>query len=294
MIRQMIETFGVLKGMHIRPVVIAFLVFMFASSAPPLVAQRGRGGAPAEPSGPTPRSPDGRPILGALPGSKGLWVGNGGRLVVNPDSYEPRSNANARVHIDDVPLQDWARAIVDDRHLTFLSYEPHARCKPSGGPREFITPYGLEILDLPDLERIYIFDIGGPHTFRTVYMDGREHPENMSPSYYGHSTGSWDGDTLVVDTVGFNERFWMNRDGLPHTDRLHLIERLSRPDFDTLNYDVTIDDPGAYDAPWTSGFAIRWTENTEIFEYVCQDNNTFPENIIDASGQSEAPSRIVP
>jgi len=280
--------------MHIRSIVIAIFVLVFAGFPSALLAQRGRGGAPSEPSAPTPRGPDGRPILGALPGSKGLWVGNGGRLAVNPNSYEPRSNVNAPIHIDDIPLQDWARAMVDVRHETFLSYEPHARCKPSGGPREFITPYGLEILDVPELERIYIFDIGGPHTYRIIFMDGREHPEHMSPTYYGHSVGRWEGDTLVVDTVGFSERFWMNRDGLPHTDRLHLIERLTRSDFDTLDYEVTIDDPGAYDDTWNSGFSIRWTETTEIFEYICQDNNTFPENIINAYGEPEVPSRVVP
>jgi hypothetical protein len=279
---------------HMRRIIFALLVVFFAGSATPVLSQRGRGGVPAEPSEPTPHYADGRPIMGPLPGEKGLWVGNGGRLAINPNNYEARTTLGAPIHIDDVPLKDWARAIVDDRHLTFLSYEPHARCKPSGGAREFVTPYGLEIVDLPALDRIYIFDIGGPHTYRIIYMDGREHPENWTPSYYGHSVGHWEGDTLVVDSVGFNERFWMNRDGIPHTDRLHLIERLTRTDFDTLQYDITIDDPGAYDGIWESGFAIRWTPDREIFEYICQDNNTFPSNIINAFGEAEVPYRVVP
>jgi hypothetical protein len=253
-----------------------------------------RGGAPDQEAAPTPRWPDGRPNLGPLAGESGLWVGNGGRLAINPGSYEARSTLNAPIHIDDVPLQDWARALVASRHEVFLSYEPHARCKPSGGAREFITPYGLEVIDFPHLERAYIFDLGGPHTYRTIYMDGRGHPEDLTPSYYGHSIGHWEGDTLVVDTVGFNERFWMNRDGLPHTDRMHLVERITRTDFDTLEYEITIDDPGAYTDTWTSGFAINWSPDTELFEYVCQDNNTFPENIINAYGEAEVPSRIVP
>ena len=278
--------------MHRRQIVLAAFLILAAGSMMPASSQRGAGDAPA--ARPAPRHPDGRPNLGPLPGETGLWVGNGGRLAVNPNNYEYRRTLNAPIHIDDVPLKPWARAIVDERHVTFLSYEPHARCKPSGGPREFVTPYGLEIVDLPELERIYIFDIGGPHTYRIVYMDGRSHPENPTPSYYGHSIGRWDGDTLIVDTVGFNERFWMNRDGLPHTDRMRLIERITRTDFDTLRYDVTIDDPGAYDAPWDSGFAIQWTPDREIFEYICQDNNTFPSNIVNAYGEAEVPSRVVP
>jgi hypothetical protein len=239
----------------------------------------GRPARPAPPpSKPTPRWPDGRVNLGALPGQAGIWAGDG-RLVINPKSYEPNSTRNALIHIDNVPLQDWARALTNARHAEFLRYEPHARCKPSGGPREFVTPYGFEIADFPDAQRVYVFDIGGPHSFRTIYMDGRPHPKNLTPSYYGHSIGRWDGDTLVIDAVGFNEKFWMSRDGLPHTDQLHLTERFTRTDFNTLKYEVTVDDPGAYTAPWTSGFNLRWSDGTELFEYLCQGNNFFPDEV---------------
>jgi hypothetical protein len=89
-----------------------------------------------------------------------------------------------------------------------------------GGPRQWLTPYGAEFLELPELKLAYIFDIGGPHTYRTIYLDGRTHPANLAPSYYGHSIGWWEGDTLVVDTIGFNEGFWIDRGQLPHTDQL--------------------------------------------------------------------------
>ena len=94
-----------------------------------------------------------------------------------------------------------------------------------------------------------------------------------------------------MDATGFNEKFWMSRDGLPHTDKLHLIERFSRPDSRTLKYEVTIDDPGAYTAPWTSSFLLRWQEGQELFEYVCQDNNHFPESVFGVEGSH---SIIVP
>jgi hypothetical protein len=226
--------------------------------------------------------------LNSPPGQPGLWTGNGGRLAINPNSYEPNTTLNAPIHIDDVPIQDWAKALTNFRHVNVLADEPHTRCKPSPGPRQFVTPYGTEILEIPDLKRIYILDVGGPHTFRTVFMDGRQHPSgaDLVPSYYGHSIGHWEneGNTLVIDTVGFNERAWMNRDGIPHTDRMHLIERISRPDFNTLKYEVTIDDPGAFTKPWNSGFSLNWSAGTEMFEYICQDNNHGPEMMVGTEG----------
>jgi hypothetical protein len=244
------------------------------------------------PAGPAPRWPDGRVNLSSPIGQSGIWQGDG-RLVINQKSYEPRTTLGAWIDIKDVPLQDWARELVDARHAEVLKYEPHARCKASGGPREFVTPYGFEILDAPEQKRVYVLDIGGPHSFRIIYMDRKDHPKNLAPSYYGDSVGHWEGDTLVIDTVGFNEKFWMSRDGLPHTDRLHLIERFSRPDARTLKYEVTIDDPGAYTASWTSGFNLRWTEATEVWEYVCQDNNQFPLSVFEDSAAGSS-SPVVP
>jgi hypothetical protein len=263
--------------------VLLFLVLLMNA---PALAQRGRGGASTGPPKPAPRRPDGRINFNSPPGQPGLWSGNGGRLAVNPDSYEPNTTRNAPIHIDNVPLQDWARALTNFRHRNVLADEPHTRCKASPGPREFVTPYGFEILDMPELQRVFILDVGGPHTFRTIYMDGRPHPpaDQMSPSYYGHSIGRWEGDTLVIDTIGMNERAWMNRDGIPHTDKLHLIERLSRPDYNTLEYEVTIDDPGAFTAPWNSAFNLTWSEGTEMWEYICQDNNLAPETMVGNEG----------
>ena len=155
-----------------------------------------------------------------------------------------------------VPFQPWAKAVYDDRQKHEL--EPHTRCKPSGTARQFLTPYGVEFVELPEAQRVYIFDIGGPHTFRTIYMDGRSHPADFTPTYYGHSIGWWDGDTLVVDTVGYNERFWLDRRGLPHTTSLHTIERFTRTNQAQVRYQITVDDPGAYTAPWNAQFNLRW------------------------------------
>src|SRR5262249_29515317 len=142
--------------------------------------------------------------------------------------------------------------------------------------------------------KIYIMDVGGPHTFRTIFMDGKPHPKNLEPNYYGHSVGYWEGDTLVVDTTGFNEGFWIDRQGLPSTDKLHMIERFTRTDLKTMKYEVTIDDPGAYTKTWSAGFLLGWDQGQELFEYVCQDNN-FAATLMVGSQQSiDRASPIIP
>jgi hypothetical protein len=236
----------------------------------------GRGGnnADAAPARPTPRWPDGKPRLSAIPGEKGLWNGGG-------------STADATT-----PFQPWAKAVSDDRRANAM--EPHTRCKPSGGPRQFATPYGVEILDMPDLQRIFIMDVGGPHTFRVIHTDLTSHPKDLVPTYYGHSIGRWEGDTLVVDTVGFNERMWIDRGQAPHTEKLHLIEKFTRTDMNTMTYELTVDDPGAYTATWSRSSQMRFNTNSELFEFVCQDNNFAPELLVGTKEFVDRSSPIVP
>jgi len=236
----------------------------------------GRGNQPEVPSKPTPRWPDGHPQIGAPTSAEhGIWGSCCGSL----------SNAST-------PFQPWAKALLEYRRSN--EFEPHTRCKPSGGARQFVTPYGTEIVELPDLQKILIFDIGGPHTFRTIYMDGKPHPTNLVPSYYGDSRGHWEGDTLVVDNTGFNEGFWMDRAGSPHTEKLHFIEKFTRTDYNTLKYEVTVDDPGAYTGTWSNSFQMRWQAGPELFEYVCQDNNFAPVLLVGSEGSIDRSSVIVP
>ncbi len=239
----------------------------------------GRGGAPRPPAAPAPRRPDGRINLGAPAGETGVWERRNELLVINPNSYQAPASRSSRIHIDQVPLQPWALALTNFRHSSGLASEPYTRCKPAGGPRQFMSPYGLEIVDVPDLKQIFVFNISNAQSYRVIYMDGRPHPKDLRPSYFGHSVGKWEGDTLVIDSVGYSEEFWMNRDGLPHTTQLHLTERLTRTDMENLNYEVTVDDPGAYTSPWTSGYTLGWTKGNELFEYVCQENNLSPESM---------------
>ena len=253
---------------------LSALVLLVATCLPLYAAEE------KAPSQPAPRQADGRINFGPPAGEAGYWTRRTANLVINPDSYEARATRSSPIHIDDVPLKPWARAMTNFRHQLYLASEPYTRCKPAGGPRQIMSPYGFEIVDMPEQERVYIITTSNAMTWRIIYMDGREHPADLLPTYFGHSVGHWEGDALVVDTVGMNERSWFSRDGLPTTDQLHLIERYTRPDFDTLHYDVTIDDPGAYDAPWNSGFVVGWNPGDELFEYVCQENNVSPDAMI--------------
>lgn len=252
----------------------------------PVVAQ-GRQGvvggvdAPArEPVRPAPRREGGQIRLDGG-GEPGLWLGRPG------DGFWDLGRNS-----ESVPYQPWAAALAEDRRQNQL--EPHSRCKPSGLSRQFLTPYGVEIVELPELQRIYIFDVGGPHTYRTIYMDGRTHPANLSPSYYGHSIGWWDGDTLVVETTGFNEGFWMDRGGLPHTSQLRTVERFTRTEFGKIRYVLTIDDPGAYTDRFDTGMELQWEAGLELFEYICQQANYAHELMLGGFEQVNRTTPTVP
>jgi hypothetical protein len=189
---------------------------------------------------------------------RGLWVTNYGTGV-------PFFN------VAEIRFKPWARGLFDTRQQHDL--EPHARCKASGAIRQFLTPYGVEIVELKELKRLYIFDIGGPHTFREVFMDGRSHPVDIVPSNYGHNIGWWDGDTLVIDSVGYNEGFWFERAGLPHTEAVQVTEYFRRPDPKTVEYRFVMRDPTAYEAPVEGRLTMSWREGDELFEYICQQSN---------------------
>jgi hypothetical protein len=251
---------------------------------------------------PAPRWPNGRIKLTPPTGEKGIWQPNGRPILSEPETEAAIKDGQGRGAFSgppfpgkpkesEVPWQPWTKALYRFREANL--FEPHTRCKPSGGPREFITPGGIEFVDDPDLPQIYVMDQAGPYTYRIIYMDNRPHPKNLAPSYYGHSVGHWEGDTLVVDTVGFNERFWFERQGAPHTDRLHLIERFTRTTLNDLKIELTIDDPGAYTRTWTTGFWMRWTpgEDSETLEYICQANNRAGALMI---GREEGVSRTSP
>jgi hypothetical protein len=233
-----------------------------------------RAAGPAVPSKPTPRLPDGKVDL----------AGNGSWSLGWITNYE-RQLINRPTGIENVPFLPWSKAMYAYVKKTENAFDPEGFCLPPGGPRAFGTPYPAEFLQQPD--RIIVIFEGGAHVWREIHMDGRAHPTGakLNPTYFGHSVGRWEGDTLVVDTVGYNERTWLGFNGFFHTDELHTIERISRPDYNTLRYEVRIDDPGAYSEPWDMAWNIRWTEGQELQEYICQEENQFLIDLKDDFGE---------
>ena len=147
-------------------------------------------------------------------------------------------------------------------------------CKPQAGPRIFQLSHGVVLLEEREHQRIRVLMGDGNQNWRLIYLDGRPQPKENAdnPLYWGHAIGRWEGDTLVVDSVGFNEKFWMTGGGLPHTEALHLIERFTRTNLNTLRYEVTVDDPRTYTRRWTGSWTIQWVPNEELQEYFCEEN----------------------
>jgi hypothetical protein len=233
--------------------------------------------------GDVPRLPDGAPILGSVGETIGYWdAGFSGALAESEAEYNGFFLANP-ADLDRVaPFKPWARSLILYRQRSYSKDDPHARCAGNGGPRQFQTPYGIDIVQAPHSNRILILS-GWGRRWREIFMDGRPHPDlhSYTPTYYGHSVGHWEGDVLVVDSVGFNERFWFANKpaGMVHTDALHLVEKISRPTIDRLRYEVTIDDHKAYHRPWTASWTLQWVQG-EMKEYLCEDNNLDIEHLV--------------
>jgi hypothetical protein len=251
----------------------------------------------SEPPAPTPRLADGTPNLGRVPGEKGVWdvrwVPDFGDRVVGhevPEAQRKRGYNPSHPGADSqpwVPTMPWSAAVYNYNLKNQGKYDPEGYCLPPGGPRMMVTPYPMEIIQLPEQKRIIMTFEGATHIWREIYMDGREHPRDdaLNPTYLGHSIGHWEGDTLVVDVVGFNENSWLDPLGHPHTGMLHLIEKFTRTNKNTLHYEATIDDPGAYTKPWTVSWDIGWRANGESTEYICQENNKYLHRLTDDFGQ---------
>jgi hypothetical protein len=231
---------------------------------------------------PAPRWPDGQPRLGAIPGETGYWASPSATTLVERGATVDADANGLLANVADAarvaPFQPWARDLYVYRQRALLKDDPmFLHCLPPGGPRQFQNRFGLQLLEQRDRQRVFVMMGGGNRNWRLIYTDGREQKGQVqgdadNPLFFGRAVGRWEGSDLVVDTKGFNERFWFSNGGLPHTQQLHLIERFSRPDFDTLRYDVTIDDPGAYTRTWSAGWTLRWVSGEDMPEYFCQDN----------------------
>ena len=228
---------------------------------------------------PAPRWPDGQVRLGPVPGKKGYWgVASTSTLIERTAGRIPMNEEGLLQNLSDAdrvaPFQPWAKALYLHRQRNLLEEDPFLRCLPPGGPRFYQTPQGFQFIEQRELGRILVLGGGGDRNWRVIYTDGRPQgqADEVVRGYYGNSVGHWESkDTLVVDTIGFNEKFWFTAGGLPHTEALHLTERFTRSDLNTLQYEVTIDDPYTYTRKWTSGFTVQWVPDEEIQEYFCEE-----------------------
>ena len=233
---------------------------------------------------PTPRWPDGTPRLGAPDSADGYWGYPSKTALVQDGANVAMNGAGLLENIEDAPrvapFQPWALGLYEHRQRRGLRDDPlYLNCKPPGGVRHFQSPYGVELIEDRERQRIFVLVGSGNRNYRIIYLDGRAQlgqvgGDDDNPLYYGRAVGRWDGETLVVSTTGFNEDFWFTNGGLPHTDQLSITERFSRPNFATLRYEVTIDDPGAYTEPWSSSWELRWVEGEALPVYFCQDNRS--------------------
>ena len=182
---------------------------------------------------------------------------------------------------DKPPMTPWAeekfkanKPNVGPRSVSLTeSNDPIMQCAPPGVPRIYlIRGEPVEIANIPG-RVLMLFEYD--HFVRNIYTDGREHPKDLNPSWMGDSIGKWEGDTLVVDTAGFNDKTWLDNDGHPHSEDLHVIERMRRVNHDTLTIDTTIEDPKAYTKPWGGHATYELKPDWTIGEMVCEDNITY-------------------
>ena len=229
---------------------LAFAGALSGQAPPPTGTSMGNEKAP---TGPTPRTPEGKVDF------SGVW--------------DPGS---AFFNIGQVPLQPWAAELYAQRRANLGKDDPEAQCLPAGVPR--ISPFPQKFVQTPTL--IVILDEGNVHSYRQLFLDGRGHPKNMDPLWMGDSIAKWDGDTLVVDTIGFNDKTWLTGQGVPHSEELHVIERYRRPDFGHLEVEITLEDPKAFTKPHTFKRGFILLPNWEIHEYVCNEFNVDKDHLV--------------
>jgi hypothetical protein len=224
------------------------------ANVPPAAVPRTPDGRPNL-SAPAPRLPDGKPDL------SGIW---------NPPAGYIRDLA--RDLKGDVPFQPWAKAVYDERASGALwKEEPDANCLPQGVPKVLLAPAPWRIIQTPG---IVFFVHEAFNLWWQAFVDGREfvpHPD-VTPTWHGYSTAKWDGDTLVVDSRGFNGRVWLDQLGKPSTEALHVTTRFNRRDFGHMQIQITIDDPMAYTRPWGVAVEAALLPNTELMEFICLEN----------------------
>ena len=204
----------------------------------------------AGPAGPVPRTSDGKPDL------SGVWE----RPFV-PDMTKTGRNQQGA---GELPFTPWAKANLAEE------FDYSAHCLPLGYTRSINSPMPMEIAQRPG-RIVFLYEMN--NAFHVIFMDGRGHPKDLDATWNGHSIGKWEGDALVVDTVGFNGKTRIDTEGHPHSDALHVVERFQRTDLGHMSYEVTVEDSKAYTKPWKNTRTFTLRPDWELQEYSCNENN---------------------
>ncbi|MBZ5578715.1 MAG: hypothetical protein LAP40_19305 [Acidobacteriia bacterium] len=210
---------------------------------------------------PAPRTQDGKPDL------SGVWQPKAGYI----------SNIGQDLKPEDIPLQPWAAALYRQRRANESKDDPTGHCIPGGVPRADAVPYPFKIVPAPGMMLILYEAV---LSFRQIFLDGRALPKDPNPTWMGYSVGHWDGDSLVVETTGFNDQGWLDNDGHPATDAERVTERFRRRDYGHLDIEITIDDAKAYTRPWTVTLPLTLLPEGELIEYICSENNKDVEHLV--------------
>jgi hypothetical protein len=233
--------------------VLAFNAMAFAQKAAPKI----------------PRTPDGKPDL------SGVWITGALPLLIGEEEARKIQQADAAAGRTLPPPEPPPyTADAEKQRQYFLSRrgidDPMARCFISGVPRVTTRPLPFQIIQMKD-QVLILYE--AHHAFRIIPTDGRRHPDDLEPSFLGDSVGRWEGDTLVVDVIGFNTKTWLAGVGTIHSEKLHVVERYTRDSADTVRYDVTMEDPEVFTKPWHEHEIFRLRPNERLREYECIENN---------------------
>ena len=210
---------------------------------------------------PAPRTRDGKPDL------SGVW------------QTDIKFNTNLAADLDPaaVPMTRWAKGLYDQRQANNAKDDPEGFCLPPGVPRVNGVPFPEKIFQMKDVI-VILYETRA--TFRQIFLDGRKPVTDAQPSWMGYSTGRWEGDVLLVETTGFNDKTWLDDDGHPHSENLHVQERFRRVDMGHLSIEITIEDAKAYTHSWAVTEVFHLQPGNDLLEYVCLENNLDPQHLV--------------
>src|ERR1700680_652481 len=216
-------------------------------------------------SAPAPRTSDGKPDL------SGLWepMGEATSTFVGATARDPKFQDISRETKGGLPFQPWAADLVKTRRAANNKDDPDSQCQPLGAIKMHLHPYPRKMIQVPGL-LVILFE--RDTAYRQIFTDGRPLPVNPQPGFNGYSTGKWEADTLVVESIGFKDGLWLETKGSPLTAAAKGTERFRRPRLGKLKIDITIDDRKAYTKPWSIQVHQALALDTDLIEFVCLEN----------------------